>query len=75
MTDAFILGLIHISEKLNDLDVRIVHSQHDEIIIEARDDIADEVQAIVAESMEEAFERILPEVLFTVEIRVADSWG
>jgi DNA polymerase I-like protein with 3'-5' exonuclease and polymerase domains len=29
--------------------------QHDEIIIEARDGIQDQVQAIVIESMEEAF--------------------
>jgi len=39
-----------------------------------RDDIADQVQAIVKESMEEAFKKIIPEVPFVAEIRVADSW-
>jgi len=58
------LALINVSEKLNGLDARIVHTQHDEIIVEARDDIADQVQAIVKESMEDAFEKIIPEVPF-----------
>ncbi len=31
----------------------------DEIIVEARNDLADRMQAIVKESMEEAFERIV----------------
>ena len=73
--DAFKLALIHISEKLNCLDARIVLTQHDEIIVEARDGIVDQVLAIVKESMEESLKRIIPEVLFAVEIRVADSWG
>ena len=53
----------------------IVHTQHDEIIIEARDGIEDQVQVIVKESMEEAFQGIIPEVPFVVEIRVAEAWG
>ena len=49
-------------------------SQHDEIIIEARDGIEDQVREIVKESMEEAFKRIIPEVPFVVEPKNADSW-
>jgi DNA polymerase I-like protein with 3'-5' exonuclease and polymerase domains len=48
--------------------------KHDEIIVEARDGIEDQVRAIVKKSMEEALERIIPEVPFAVEIRMADSW-
>ena len=48
--------------------------QHDEIIIEARDGIEDHVLGIVKESME-ALERIIPEVPFVAEIRVAEAWG
>ena len=44
------------------------------IIVEARDGIEDQVEAIVKESMEEALEQIIPEVPFVAEIRVADSW-
>jgi hypothetical protein len=32
------------------MDARIVHTQHDEILVEARDSIEDQVQAIVKES-------------------------
>ncbi|MGO8945687.1 MAG: hypothetical protein ACLQJ7_18690 [Syntrophobacteraceae bacterium] len=49
--------------------------QHDEIIVEARDAIEDQVRGIVKESMEEAFKQIIPEVSFVAEIRVANSWG
>jgi len=36
------LALIHISEKLNGLVSRIVHTSHDETIVEARDGIEDQ---------------------------------
>ena len=58
------------------MDARIVHtSQHDEIIVEARDGIQNQVEAIVKKSMEEAFEKIIPEVPFVAEVRVAEAWG
>ncbi|MGO9416257.1 MAG: hypothetical protein ACLP51_14100 [Syntrophobacteraceae bacterium] len=70
-----ILALSHISGKLNCLDARIVHTQHDEINVEARDGIEDQVREIVKETMEEAFQGIIPEVPFVAEIRVAEAWG
>jgi DNA polymerase I-like protein with 3'-5' exonuclease and polymerase domains len=74
--DGFKLALCLISSGLEGVDARIVHnSQHDEIIIEARDAIEDQVEAIVKESMEEALERIIPEVPFAAEIRMAEAWG
>ena len=50
-------------------------TQHDEILVEVRDGIEDQVQAIVKESMERTMERIIPEVQFAVEPKIADSWG
>jgi len=44
-------------------------------IVEARDGIEDQVQAIVKESMEEAFKQIIPEVPFVVEHKIVDSLG
>ena len=67
----FKLALYPISRGLQGGDARVVHTLHDEIIIEARDGMEDQVQVIVEESME----RIIPEVPFVAEIRVADSWG
>ena len=54
---------------------RIVHTQHDEIVIEARDAIEDQVETIVKESMEEAFKQIIPEVPFVAEPKIAHAWG
>ena len=73
--DGFKLALIYLAERLKGMDARVVHTQHDEIIVEARDVIEDQVKAVVEESMEEAFKKIIPEVPFAAEIRVADSWG
>jgi DNA polymerase I-like protein with 3'-5' exonuclease and polymerase domains len=53
--------------------VLFIH-QHDEIIIEARDGIEDQVEAIVKESMEDVFHRIIPGVPFVAEIRAAEAW-
>ena len=44
-----------------------MHTQHDEIIVEARDGIEDQVEAIMKESMEEAFKPIIAEVPFVAE--------
>jgi DNA polymerase I-like protein with 3'-5' exonuclease and polymerase domains len=55
------------------MDARIVHTQHYEIIVAARDVIQDQVREIVKECMEEAFKKISPEVPFVVEPKVADS--
>lgn len=38
--------MVNISGKLNGLEGRIVHPQHDEIVAKARDDVANRVQAI-----------------------------
>jgi len=73
--DGFKLALVHIAEKLNGSDAGIFRTQHDEIIVEVREDSVYQVQAIVKESVEEAFRKIIPEVPFAVEIRVSDSWG
>jgi len=54
-TDGFKLALFSISGKLNGLHARIVHTLHDEIIVEAGDAMADRVHTIVKDSMEEAF--------------------
>ena len=69
------MALYFISDKLEGVDARIVNTLHDEIIIEARDGIEDQVGEIVKESMEAAFKQITPEVTFVVEPRIAYSWG
>jgi len=74
------LALCHISRALQGVDGRIIHTLHDEIIVEARDGIEDQVKSIVKESMEEAFRMIIPEVPFIVEpnrrfVEIISHWG
>jgi DNA polymerase I-like protein with 3'-5' exonuclease and polymerase domains len=60
---------------LEGINARIVHTQHGEIIVETRDGTEDQVKKIVKESMESALDRIISEVPFVAEIRVAEAWG
>ena len=48
---------------------------HDEIIVEAREDIAADLDVIVKDCMEQAFAGILPNVSFVDEPEIRDSWG
>ena len=73
--DGFKMALIHLDEELAGQDARIVHILHDEVIVEAREDIADSVAVTVKNCMEQAFRDILPDVPMVVEPVVRDSWG
>ena len=73
--DGFKLALINIDRLLAGQDARIVHILHDEVIVEARTDIADSVVLMVKEFMEKAFGDILPGIPFVVKPEIRDSWG
>lgn len=53
----------------------IVHTFHNEIIVEAKDDISEEVKVIMEKYMVDAFEEFELEVPFKVEIRIQKTWG
>lgn len=73
--DGFKRALLELDGQLADLDALIVHILHDEVIVEARDDIVDAVAGMVKNCMEEAFKEILPAVPFVVEPVVKERWG
>ena len=73
--DGFKLALIYLDDQLTGQDARIVHILHDEVIVEAKDDIANDVAVMVQNCMERAFSNIMPEVPFKVEPEIKDSWG
>lgn len=73
--DGFKLALFYLDEKLKDSDAQIVHILHDEVIVEAREDIAGDVAKIVKTCMEAAFEKLIPNVPFKVEPEIRDTWG
>lgn len=67
--------MIRLDDELADQDARIVHILHDEVIVEAKEDIAKDVVVTVKKSMEQAFKGMLPEVPMVVKPVVRDSWG
>ena len=74
-SDGFKYALWQLDGELQCMDARIVHILHDEIIVEARDDIAGQVSGVVKDCMEKAFTHILPEVSMLAEPDVRDTWG
>jgi DNA polymerase I len=56
-------------------DAKIIHILHDEVIVEAREDIAEDVKGIVKRCMESAMGKMVPGVPFIVEPRIRNTWG
>ncbi|MBO4414255.1 MAG: DNA polymerase I [Clostridia bacterium] len=71
--DIIKLAMINVSERLEKtgLDARLVLQIHDELIVESRTEIADEVAGILREEMENAVELGVP---LTVETGIGKSW-
>ena len=74
-SDGFKLALIWICDSLKNMDAKIVHILHDEIIVEAREGIAEDVAIIVKRYMEASLEELVPEVPFKVKPEITDTWG
>lgn len=69
------LALIYLRNALRDWDARTVNTVHDEIVVEARADIAEDVQHIVEDCMVRAAHYILKVVPMVAEASVADYWS
>ena len=74
-SDGFKYALWKLDVELRGLDARIVHILHDEIIVEAKEDIADKVKKVVKRCMENAFEQLQLEVPMFAEPEIMDTWG
>jgi DNA polymerase I len=74
-SDGFKFALLLLDGELQGMDARIVHILHDEIIVEANEEIADKVEGIVKNCMEKAFEDLKLEVRMLVEPVEGDAWG
>jgi DNA polymerase-1 len=69
------LALIYLRTALKDWDARTVNTVHDEIVVEAREDQAEEVMRIVEHEMMRAGQAILKTVPIVAEAAVADYWS
>ena len=74
-SDGFKMALVELDRRLAGHDAKIVHILHDEIIVEAREEIAGDVAVTVKACMERAFTKIFPDVLFVVTPEIRESWG
>jgi DNA polymerase I len=67
------LGML--PERLEGTGAKIIATIHDEIIVEAPEERAQEVEGILKETMEEAASTYLTHVPVAVDVSVGDSWG
>lgn len=69
-------ALIYIANvfKERGYDAFLIHTVHDEIVSEARADIADEVAKVVEDQMILAGQKLLKKVPIKVDVHVADNW-
>lgn len=69
------LALINLRSALRGWDARTVNTVHDEIVVEAREDVAEEVKHIVEKAMIGAGEALLKEVPIMADASIADYWS
>ncbi len=70
------LALVAVHQRLNKekYDAFLIHTVHDEILIEVRADQAEAVHTLVKEEMIRAGEKLLHKVPIQVEVKIADAW-
>lgn len=72
--DGFKQALIKLYRKLEGLDAKIVHTLHDEIIVEVNEEIAEKVKITMEDCMIEAFEKLELDIPFKVKTKIQKTW-
>ena len=70
----YALAYIYRELKDKNLDAGLIHTVHDEIVVEARDDIADNVAKMMEKQMIKAGEKLLKKVPIKVDVHISDCW-
>lgn len=70
----YALAYIYRELKDKNLDASLIHTVHDEIVVEARDDIADNVARLMEKQMIKAGEKLLKKVPIKVDVHISDCW-
>lgn len=73
--DILKLALAKLPKALKGLDCKILATVHDEIILEAKEDIADKVAVILSDTMVKAGKEFLKRVPVEAEASIGDSWA
>ena len=74
-SDGLKQALVLLWPHLKTLDARPVNLVHDEIIIECRKDVAEEMLGILPDCMVRGMECYLKKVPVVVEVKITDSWA
>ncbi len=69
--DIIKMAMIKLDDKLKGLDADIIMQVHDELLIETKKDIADNVKLIIKDAMENVVNFTTP---LNVSIKIADNW-
>jgi DNA polymerase-1 len=74
--DGFKTALCQLGREFRErgLDAHLVLTLYDEIVVEAKEDVVEEVQGIIGDCLKEAFKEIVPDMPFKLDMRIADSW-
>ena len=70
----YALVFINKEIKNHSLDAYLIHTVHDEIVTEAREDMVDDVAKLVEEQMIKAGEKLLKKVPVKVDVHISDCW-
>ncbi len=69
------MALVFLRERLQGYDARLVNTVHDEIVVEVREDQAEEVCKLVEHEMIRAGQEILKEVPIVADAKIGDYWS
>jgi DNA polymerase I-like protein with 3'-5' exonuclease and polymerase domains len=72
--DALKLAMVDLAKRLPE-GAGIVSTVHDELIVEASENKADEVKCLVVSCMAEAMAKLFPGLPVEVEAKVCENWG
>ena len=70
--DIIKMATVDLYNKLKDFDAKIILQVHDELVIEAKEDISEKVAEIVKNTMENITKLIVP---LPVEVKIGNNWG
>jgi DNA polymerase-1 len=70
----YALAYIYREFSKRELDAYLIHTVHDEIVAEAREDIVEEAAKIIEEQMIAAGKKLLKKVPVKVDIYISDCW-
>lgn len=70
----YALAYIYDELKNKNIDAHLIHTVHDEIVTEAREDISEDVAKMIEDQMIRAGRKLLSKVPIKVDIHISDCW-